>query len=118
MATPTRKQHIRYPRQLLSYFLTKKTTMGCVKVARLLNQDHSTILHSVSLIKKLLTNNEEVQADVMALEARLNKALQIVQAAPLMKKVEENKVTFYHRPKPEYSNTGHLNLLNRYSEVI
>lgn len=32
--------------------------------------------------------------------------------------VGENEITFFHRAKSEYSNTGHLDLLNRYSEVI
>jgi hypothetical protein len=117
-----RKECIRYPRQILTYFLSKKTTMGCVKIARVINQDHSTVLYSLSLIKNLLTNNEEVQADVMELETRLNKALEVVQIAPNLnlkkepRVIGENEIVFFHRPKAEYSNTGYINLSRKLNQ--
>ena len=41
----SRKQEVVYTRMIIAYFLRQYTTLSTTKIGRLINRDHSTIIH-------------------------------------------------------------------------
>lgn len=107
----SRKETIRYPRQVLSYFLFDRKAMNCIEVAKYLSQDHSTVLSSVQVIKDRMSVGEDaVLFDIAAVSSLIN-GVQIFKTG--LPKVEQPKIGT--RPPTEYSNNGYLNLLKKYA---
>ena len=50
----SRIQGVKVARQLAAYILMHKFNMGCVKIGRMLNKDHTTILHSWHVVQNAL----------------------------------------------------------------
>lgn len=60
-----------YIRQLLITFLKKKTHMSLKDVGRLMQRDHSTVVHSMSVIQSLM----DVYPDILDEVNEINKKL-------------------------------------------
>jgi hypothetical protein len=116
MQNSDRRRSICYPRQVFIYLLSKKTTMGCVAISKLLQKHHTSILIAVKVITDLLSYNEEVQQDVKRLETRFTQSLDDLIAPAIEEKEEakEDKVIFFHRPRAEYSNSSPYGIASNY----
>lgn len=68
----SRKEEIKYPRQVLTYFLMKETKIGSAAVGRLFDQDHTTVLHNVKKIGDLMSYDSTVIHDIESLAKRIN----------------------------------------------
>lgn len=60
-----------YPRQLIIWFLRKKTSMNLMEVASLFHMDHTTIIHNVQQINNLRATDTNVYADISAINLLL-----------------------------------------------
>lgn len=57
LKTRTRKRHILEPRQVACYMIRKNTELSLHQVGDLLGIDHSSVCHSVDLVRELNKNN-------------------------------------------------------------
>jgi hypothetical protein len=63
-----RYEEILYPRQVLQYFLMKKTGLSCTTVGRFFEQDHTTVLWGVKKINDLIETDPNVRGDIVEIE--------------------------------------------------
>lgn len=64
----SRKRNTVMARQLICYFLYENTKMTLIKVADLLNRDHSTIIYSKDIVKELCFSDKGYRAHFEQLE--------------------------------------------------
>ena len=129
-----------YPRQIMCYLVYQYTLMGHRRIAKRLNQHHTTVLAGMRKIKgfidigdeqvindlKFITYNIKRPVHVKKtnpLEYRDSKGQRRFRVAPELKKKPgpkpNSKVNLkIVRPAAEYSNTGHLKLISEYSKEV
>ena len=54
--SPSRKRPLAIARQMVSFFLTTEYNVGCVAIGKMMNRDHSTILHQIKCHKQDFEN--------------------------------------------------------------
>jgi hypothetical protein len=95
------------PRQIAMHLCRKHTSFSLPQIGRSFLRDHTTVLHGLRTIARLLEGNETVQADVEACEAMLaagkpwlgpNKAEEVV-IAPLLSREEIMRRDWYLQTK-------------------
>lgn len=70
---PTRKQPIIFYRQYLQWYLLTKLHYKSVRIAELLNRDHSSVLHNRKTVDGLIEiNDRQFLEAVKPIEERLN----------------------------------------------
>ena len=52
------------PRQVLFYILHKKLNIPCVKVGKMFNKNHATVLHGANNIKTFMENEKDLRERV------------------------------------------------------
>jgi chromosomal replication initiator protein len=52
------------PRQVLFYILHKKMNITCVKVGKMFNKNHATVLHGANNIKTFMENEKDLRERV------------------------------------------------------
>jgi len=68
-----RSENVRYPRQLVHYFLNKYTKLSLQDIAHMTGLiSHATVLNSIKVIKKGIEDNGNVKEDVRNLELLIN----------------------------------------------
>jgi chromosomal replication initiator protein len=55
-----RKQTFVKPRQMICYFLRKKTNLTLKEIGYVFKQDHTTAMHNINLIEDFITINDEI----------------------------------------------------------
>lgn len=66
---PKRSRPIARPRQILMYFLRVEMNLPLEEVGRLVGgRDHTTVMHAVDKITKLLSTNEDIREDIMGIK--------------------------------------------------
>ncbi len=78
------------PRQVLFYILHKKMNIPCVKVGKMFNKNHTTVLHGANNIKVFMEN----EAD---LRERVNGVLIRNDYFGLTNKIETSRDTIYKK---------------------
>lgn len=102
-----RKRKFVLSRQMIAFFLCRYTKLKVMDIAELLEQDHTTVIHSRETIKDLLfTGNSEATSAVEAIENEVHTKLN--ETAPQQEIPED-------RPPAEYSNRGHEKIVKEYS---
>jgi len=72
LKSPTRIKEIVLPRQILMYLLRTELNLPLMEVGKILGgRDHSTVLHGVEKITKLLAENETLRVDIAGIRQRL-----------------------------------------------
>lgn len=72
LKSPTRIKEIVLPRQILMYLLRTELNLPLMEVGKILGgRDHSTVLHGVGKITKLLAENETLRVDIAGIKQRL-----------------------------------------------
>ena len=70
MLSPRRSRPLARPRQIAMYFAKKLTTRSLPEIGRkFANRDHTTVIHAVKTIEKLLQNNDEIKKNVEELKS-------------------------------------------------
>ena len=70
MLSPRRSRPLARPRQIAMYFSKKLTTRSLPEIGRkFANRDHTTVIHAVKTIEKLLQNNDEIKKNVEELKS-------------------------------------------------
>lgn len=140
LVSRSRRKNIVAARQMAMYLMRKHARLRLVEIGRVFGgRDHTSVIHSINTIKTEkeiydnvakdcaylsdviydhITNNtlvsvkpkEEKKINACNTKAPVFKTIACVMPAELI----EEKFT---RPIAEYSNTGHLNLVKKYSEV-
>lgn len=64
-----RRFEVRYPRQIIMYFLLKNTSMTFNAIGKLFNRDHSTVIHSVNTIQNLIDTEDKKRFEIRSLES-------------------------------------------------
>lgn len=69
---PKRNKPIALPRQALMYLLRTELNIPFMEIGRLLgDRDHTTIMHGVEKVTKLLPNSEDLRVDIAGIKKRL-----------------------------------------------
>lgn len=69
---PKRIKEFVYPRQILMYILRTEVNLPLMTIAELLGgRDHTTIMHGVEKITKLLPENEDLRVDISGIKQKL-----------------------------------------------
>jgi len=69
---PKRLKPIVVPRQILMYLLRTELKLPLMEIGRLLGgRDHTTIMHGVEKITKLLPESEDLRVDIMGIKKKL-----------------------------------------------
>jgi len=69
---PRRAKPIVVPRQILMYLLRKQLKLPLMEIGRLLgDRDHTTIMHGVDKITRLLPESEDLRVDIVGIKQRL-----------------------------------------------
>ncbi len=70
MLSPRRSRPLARPRQIAMYFAKKLTSRSLPEIGRkFANRDHTTVIHAVKTIEKLLQNNDEIKKNVEELKS-------------------------------------------------
>ena len=70
MLSPRRSRPLARPRQIAMYFAKKLTTRSLPEIGRkFANRDHTTVIHAVKTVEKLLQNNDEIKKNVEELKS-------------------------------------------------
>ncbi len=70
MLSPRRSRPLARPRQIAMYFAKKLTTRSLPEIGRkFANRDHTTVIHAVKTIEKLLENNDEIKKNIEELKS-------------------------------------------------
>ncbi len=70
MLSPRRSRPLARPRQIAMYFAKKLTTRSLPEIGRkFANRDHTTVIHAVKTVEKLLENNDEIKKNVEELKS-------------------------------------------------
>jgi len=73
LKSPTRVKSIALPRQILMYLLRTELGIPLMEVGKLLGgRDHTTIIHGVEKITKLLSTNEDLRVDISGIKQKIN----------------------------------------------
>ena len=75
LMSPRRNQEIAYPRHLACYLCREMTGSSFPHIGTFFDRDHSTIMHSVRSIKKLLETDDKVAAEITYLRGRIASGL-------------------------------------------
>jgi hypothetical protein len=118
-----RRRPIAFARQATMFLLTQHTTIGLVRIAKMFNRDHATVIHARKLVRALIYNNHDVKVQMSYLEGvadRIIKGEKVeIIANPIRPSVARNKkvklkkvipspVPFV-RPPAVYSNRSSIN---------
>jgi len=69
---PRRAKPIVVPRQILMYLLRKQLKLPLMEIGRLLgDRDHTTIMHGVDKITRLLPESEDLRVDIVGIKQKL-----------------------------------------------
>ena len=69
---PKRDRPIAVPRQILMYLLRTELKLPLMEVGRLLGgRDHTTIMHGVDKVTKLMPINEDIRVDIAGIKKKL-----------------------------------------------
>ena len=63
-----RTKTVAYPRHVLMYILRIEMKLSLEEVGRVLDRDHTTIMHGVDKISHLASNNEALRDDLMRIK--------------------------------------------------
>jgi len=67
-----RDKHFSYPRQILYYLLRVEAGLNLTDIGELLGgRDHTTILHGVRKVSKLLSTDDPIREDILGIKGRL-----------------------------------------------
>ena len=70
MLSPRRSRPLARPRQVAMYLAKKLTPRSLPEIGRKFsNRDHTTVIHAVKTIEKLLENNDELRKNVEELKS-------------------------------------------------
>tara|TARA_B100001029_G_scaffold178617_1_gene185824 strand:+ start:2216 stop:3625 length:1410 start_codon:yes stop_codon:yes gene_type:complete len=70
MLSPRRSRPLARPRQIAMYFAKKLTTRSLPEIGRkFANRDHTTVIHAVKTVEKLLQNNDEIKKNIEELKS-------------------------------------------------
>ena len=69
--TPSRKQSVVQARQITMYLTQKHTNMSSSQIGNRVGRDHSTVLHSCSLVEKKLGSDKAFRGDIEQIEKSL-----------------------------------------------
>ena len=70
MLSPRRSRPLARPRQVAMYLAKKLTTRSLPEIGRkFANRDHTTVIHAVKTIEKLIENNDELRKNVEELKS-------------------------------------------------
>ena len=70
MLSPRRSRPLARPRQIAMYLAKKFTTRSLPEIGRkFANRDHTTVIHAVKTIDRLLRNNDEIRKNVEELKS-------------------------------------------------
>ncbi len=67
-----RRDNAAYPRQILYYFAVTKTNHSTPNLGRLLNRDHTTIMHGSNKIKQQMKSDPKLRKELKELEKVIN----------------------------------------------
>jgi len=68
-----RSNNVKYPRQLVHYFLKKHTKLSLLEIAHMTGlESHATVLNSIKVIKRGIKDGGGVREDVRNLELLIN----------------------------------------------
>lgn len=102
MTGRTRKSEIAIPRQITAYLLAEYTTLGPLKIGRLMNRDHSTAIYNRETISALIKTDKEVAADVSYLVSAISYELS-GEPANVVPKPKHGKMATATRGRPKGS---------------
>ena len=70
MLSPRRSRPLARPRQMAMYLAKKLTPRSLPEIGRkFANRDHTTVIHAVKTIEKLIENNDELKKNVEELKS-------------------------------------------------
>tara|TARA_B100000029_G_scaffold439629_1_gene456303 strand:- start:277 stop:1665 length:1389 start_codon:yes stop_codon:yes gene_type:complete len=70
MLSPRRSRPLARPRQIAMYFAKKLTSRSLPEIGRkFANRDHTTVIHAVKTVEKLLQTNDEIKKNVEELKS-------------------------------------------------
>lgn len=75
LCSKSRKKTVAFPRQVIMYLSRKYTDQSLADIGRILNRDHSTVVHSVRVITEKMARNASVRGQVNFLAEKLEKHL-------------------------------------------
>lgn len=81
----SRKQEVVYTRMIIAYFLRQYTTLSTTKIGRLINRDHSTIIHYL----KTYDSEFRFNKDFRNFAESINRELQEKEKSPFVLGLEE-----------------------------
>lgn len=64
MVSKSRARSIAYPRQIAMYLCRQFLDMPFAAIGKKFDRDHSTVMHSVAQIEKMMQQNRDVQEEV------------------------------------------------------
>ena len=65
MLSPRRSRPLARPRQMAMYLAKKLTSRSLPEIGRrFANRDHTTVIHAVKTIEKLIDNNDEIRKNL------------------------------------------------------
>lgn len=68
----SRKMEIRWPRQLIMYFLCKYTKMSLKFIGEHFHRDHTTVIAAVQAVRDLMDTEEKVVMEIKYLTEKLH----------------------------------------------
>ena len=68
-----RSRHIAFPRQLSMYLMRKDADISLEEIGKVLNRDHTTVMHGCRKIEEAMDVNSTLRGDVMSIRERLLK---------------------------------------------
>lgn len=71
LSDKTRKEDIRFPRQLCQYLICRTTNMTYQDIGDIYNRDHATVYHSLKVVTGELENNTRLKQEVEAIKKEL-----------------------------------------------
>jgi len=75
----SRSKRIREARQLFQYLCKHFTGCTLQQIGTETNKNHATVLHSINLIKDIMSYNKKLIVKVVGLKAEINRIIQISQ---------------------------------------
>lgn len=71
MYSARRSREVARPRQVAMYLAYEVTPKSLPEIGRRFERDHTTVIHAIRQIQKLMISDKEMEADIIALRGRL-----------------------------------------------
>lgn len=73
-----RNRRIVEARQLIMYFISSNTRLGVVRIGRIFNRDHTTVLHSNKAVRNLTETDDSYRKEFQMIEEQIRKELMTI----------------------------------------